>query len=474
MPPLQSWLPVLLLAVGASTLSAQPTVALRDVRVIDLESGSASGTPVTVIVENGRIRFVGDPAEAPESAIAFDGKGRYVIPGLWDMHAHAFWSKDNPERMFPLFVANGVTGIRDLGSPLSIAEIGRMRAKYDSSATVPRLALAYRLVDGDPPVWKGSLAVADVKTARSAVAALRQAGADVLKVYARLSKEAYFAVAAEAAREKLPVVGHIPLAVRAIEAARARQRTIEHSSELLLACSSREAELRGELLAAFSGEERNRIRARQLQQLVETYAEKKARKLADAFRKSGVMQTPTLVVNGSYAYPPEDGFASQAWARYLPKKKAQGFDSRAAGYRDSLTDDQRKWLGLSYEKELEFIRLMHARGVEFLVGTDAELFQAAGFGVHRELELLVGAGFSPVEALRAATFNPAKSLGRANDFGAIKPGRLADMVILGANPLEDISNTQKIAAVVLKGRLFDRDELDQLLSTARDLARTVP
>ena len=427
---------------------------------------------MTIRIENQRITRVYKSGRTEAPSDPFDATGLFVIPGLWDMHVHAFWTLTSPERMFPLFIANGVTGIRDMGSPLPLDVLRSFRDRYEQEQRAPRIVMAGKLLDGDPPVWPGSLIARNSEEARKAVETVRQSGFDLVKVYSRLSREGYAAAAKSARALGLPLVGHVPISISAFEAARARQHSIEHLSELLLACSPQGDILRQELLDAPQGKARDAVRRAQVTRLVETFDKNKAEALARAFRKFDVWQVPTLHAQRTYAYPPLGGFSAEAWSRYFPKSTIDGYTSRLGAFREGKTEEELVAQTRSYDRELELIRIMIAAGVRFLAGTDAELFHAAGFGLHRELELLAAAGLGAAGALRAATINPAYSLGRTKDFGSVRTGRMADLVLLEANPLDDIRNSQRIRAVVLKGHLYKRQELDTILEAVARKAQT--
>jgi hypothetical protein len=212
------------------------------------------------------------------------------------MHTHALWSTDQVQRMFNLLLANGITGIRDMGSPLPLSETLGWRARVaNGTALGPRIYAAGKLVDGPKPVWPDSVAVATKGQARDAVDTLHADGVDFIKVYSRLPREAYFAVANEAKKERIPYVGHVPIYVSAAEASNAGQRSIEHLSELLFACSSDEATLRRQLVATTIGVERDRVRKEQLKTVVSSFSERQGIRLSRLFAKNDTWQVPSTV-----------------------------------------------------------------------------------------------------------------------------------------------------------------------------------
>ena len=267
----------------------------------------------------------------------------------------------------------------------------------------------------------------------------------------------------------IPYVGHVPIYVSASEASSAGQRSIEHLSEILFACSSKESGLRKQLAATAIGAERDQVRKQQLKVIVNTFDERKARQLSRLFAQNDTWQVPTLLIQYTYVFVDSYELHDSPGVRYVPPSAVNSWIERLNGFRRSRDDSDMEAQKRNYELELHVVRMMHRSGVHFMTGTDAETFYPAGFGLHMELGLLVSAGFSTLEALQAATLSPAVYFGRTKDLGTVEVGKLADLVLLEANPLEYIRNTKRIAGVVTTGRYFDRQELDRLLSEAADL-----
>jgi len=374
--------------------------------------------------------------------VVIDATGEFLIPGLWDMHVHL----DAQGSELRTLAANGITGIREMYSAISIATLGAWRARPEN----PRIAAA-GFLDGplmltSGPARPDAYAVGNAEEARQAVRLLQARGADFLKVYNGLPREAYFAIAQESKRLGIPFAGHVPEAVSPAEASEAGQLSQEHLINILLACSSREEELRAQRVSTMNDPAISPVeRALQLgfpdpQGLFNTYDDAKAAALFKTFVKNGTWHTPTLALLQSF-------LADKQRARrllYMQDLSAEVFDGWMARI-SALLDRYKK-----------LVRDMHRAGVDFLAGTDTGPNNPVpvGIGLHDELELLVDSGFTPMEALQTATRNPARYFGRLKDMGTIEPGKLADLVLLSANPLDDIRNTRKIAVVILRGRVF--------------------
>ena len=257
---------LMLAAVGVPTSasSASSSLVFTHATVIDVRTGHVLRDQ-SVVITGGRITALSPRAEIPANAQVVDATDKFVIPGFWDMHAHALWSTDQIKRMFDLFLANGITSIRDMRSPLPVSETLGWRTKIANGTVLgPRIFAAGKLVDGPKPVWPGSVAVGSEEEAREAVDMLNEDGVDFIKVYSRLPRVAYFAVVAAAKMDGLSFVGHVPIYVSASEASEAGQGSIEHLSEILFACSRSESDLRKQLVAAAIGVERDRVRKEQL------------------------------------------------------------------------------------------------------------------------------------------------------------------------------------------------------------------
>jgi imidazolonepropionase-like amidohydrolase len=287
-----------------------------------------------------------------------------------------------------------------------------------------------------------------------------------VKVYSRIPREAYFAIADECKKQRIPFAGHVTIFASLADASDAGQKSIEHLAgiQMLLACSEREEEIA----------KRGNINASALE-LLDTFSEKKASLLFAKFARNGTWQTPTLTVKRVRAYQNDPNFINDPRMKYVPAKTKESWDpSKDFRTRNRTAADyeiQRKL----YQKDFEIIRKMHQAGVPFLAGTDlGNAYLFPGFSLHDELELLVQAGLTPKEALQTATINPARFLGLEEHIGTVQKGKMADLVLLDADPLADIRNTTKIHAVIFHGRSLDKAKLDAMLSEVEAAAKPRP
>jgi len=464
-----------LVALSFATAQSQHqsnSLAFTHVTVIDA-TGASPKPDMTVVITGNRISTIGKTAGGgvPKDAQVIDAAGKFLIPGLWDMHIHWY----DPAYL-PLFTVNGVTGVRIMwGGPIHFS----WRKEIQEGALLgPRMVIASAIVDGPNPIWPGSIAVADQAEARQAVIEAKQNGADFVKVYSLLPREAYFAIADEAKKQRIPFAGHVPYSVSAAEASDAGQKTIEHLTGILAACSTREEDLRKGFADAFSGLPQGQrlpspARTRPLtRMMLETFSPEKAAALFSRFKRNHTWQCPTLTVlhNGAFLNDPE--LRNDPRLKYMPPQMRAWWDpSNDFRFKERTAEDFD--LGrLVYKKQFELVGMMHRAGVDLLAGTDVlNPYCFPGFSLHDELALLVQAGLSPMAALQAATLNPARFLGKETELGTVEKGKIADLVLLEANPLEDIRNTTKINSVVLNGRLLDRKALDQSLAAVEAAAK---
>jgi imidazolonepropionase-like amidohydrolase len=473
------WLALLAFALCGSCCRTQ-TLAIEHVTVIDA-TGSAAKPDRTVVVDGGRIVRMSPSKKTavPRNAVVVDGTGKFLIPGLWDMHVHGATDRRAPWSHL-LLLANGVVGVRDMfGPPDARAWRAAQASGPDPS---PTIYLASPIVDGPDPTWPHSIVVADEAQGRAVVDEQQQRGADFIKVYDKLPRGAYFAIADEARKRGIPFEGHVPEAVTAAEASDAGQKSIEHLTRVAVACSRDEADIvqemeRQEALFRAPGAtvaekvaSGKRI-TDQLQRAVDTYDDATAEALFARFVKNGTWQCPTLTLLRARAGEPLP--ADDPRLMYLSKAVRAEWD---AGYYYMKFPLQARaamlrLLGVEYIEAMKIVGLMYRAGVPILAGTDAMNPQCfPGFSLHDELALLVDAGLPPMAALQAATRNAAQFMGQLDRRGTIEAGKVADLVLLDKDPLADIHNTRAIEAVVLNGRFFSRAALDAMLENEQKLA----
>jgi cytosine/adenosine deaminase-related metal-dependent hydrolase len=452
----------LLAATACARGRAQNTIAITHVSVIDVAAGTTRADN-TVLVTGNRISYAGPAASAtiPSGATVIDGRGKFLIPGLWDMHVHGFVYVFS-DFAGPLMIANGVTGARDMGWYVDTAR--RWRADIAAGREVgPRLIIGAR-VDG--PVNKAGF-VAHVVTEEDGVRAVdtlarKKDGtprADFIKTYSWIPRAAYFGIVREAKKLGVPFAGHVPYSVSVIEASDAGQRSIEHEDDLSRACTSDDSLLRARFgdTANATANQLKLIRT-QARIIRDTFDPVQCKTVIATLARNSTWVTPTLVVYQPYAHAFDSVSTHPEWAKYVPGIVQGGWVNRARAVARADSDVVRSYFSFDRTRDLK------NAGVRLLAGTDMpQPFVFPGFSLHEELELLVRSGLTPLEALRTATYNPAEFLGALDSLGTVTRGKVADLVLLDADPLADIRNTRRISVVIANGRLFDRASRAQLL-----------
>jgi imidazolonepropionase-like amidohydrolase len=416
----------------------------------------------TVTIAGNRIQQVvpSKSAGAPKGTVV-DAHGQYLIPGLWDMHTHVFFgstAKDGDDLILPLLLANGITGVRDMGSALDPV----LHARNEIAAhreMGPRMIVSGPMLDGPKSTYKAAIAISTPDDGRKAVDMLKARGADFVKVQSGVPREAYFAIADEAKKIGIPFEGHVPDAIRASEAVAAGQRTFEHLIGIFEASSPDETKyLAGKKTVGM---------------FLDTYDPKLEANIISLLAAKQVWQCPTLywergqwLVDAiDYTKDPDLAYAGKTWVTKWPRSQKsimQTLDTDPLPVREKFV-----------EHELGIVRRLHAANVPFLAGTDtpAGVDVIPGISLHLELQRFVAAGFAPLEALQTATLNPAKFYGRTKDFGTVEQGRIADLVLLRENPLTNIANTRTVTAVIADGRYISQKQLNEMKTKLRQLAK---
>lgn len=444
----------LLCAIGGTSCQAVPstpvhseaviaaqdsTLAITHVTVIDPANGATERRDMTIIIRGARIVLVGPTAKVdiPSSAVVHDASGHFVTPGFWDAHVHL--SQVGPDA-FPLFIANGITSVRDMGS--DFAQVLQWKAARAAGALMPRVISPGPKLDGGSFIQRmlGSgnreqRILTSPADARRTVDELKAQGVDFIKVHNRLTPPLYDAVVAECRKDQLPFAGHLPVA-GPLAAAAAGQRTIEHGRGMLLCSADTWARIRSDHRAQADAEYCAPLEVQSA--------------LFPALLHLGTWFTPTLVSWRGHAMVGDRSLAR--WLAALPGHSAVWPALR------HHWDDMAGPTPTAFERELlgQFGALAAAAsraGVPLLAGTDlGDPYVIPGFALHDELELMVAAGMTSLAALQSATSEPARAFGLTQTVGTVAPGQAADLVLLDGDPLADIHNTRRIYAVVLNGR----------------------
>lgn len=442
--------PLLLAAVCAQAA----TYTIRNVNVVDVAGGTVR-RGVNVVISGASIVSVSGKARGT----AIDGKGKYLIPGLWDMNVHLWENRP----LFGLYVANGVLGVRDMGS--DPAQTRQWRAGAEAGRIVgPRIYTSGAPIDAPSPdtLKMPVVRVRNADEARRAVDTADTQGADFINIRSALSRDAYFSVAQRARVIRAVFAGPVPEDVTVGQAVDARQRSMEHMFGLALACSSQEPELREARAEAIRNNDLAAL-ADVRQRTYETYSEARATGLFQKMARFDVWQTPTLLLRKRLALMGLEELVENPHCKEIPAAIRAGWaDPR--GDVTKATPEQIEHFRAEFQFHERLVASMQRHGVPLLAGTrTGDSYVLPGYALHDELELMVKAGLTPAEALRTATLQPARYFGIEAVAGTIARGRRADLVLLSGNPLDDIRNTRRVAGVILRGKPFNRKQLDLLL-----------
>ena len=429
-----------------------PTIPARsafvDANVVVMRPDDRVLPHCTVLVENGRVVELRENGSGslPPGTRRIDAEGMYLMPGLADMHVH-LWN----EAMMLLLLLNGVTTVRNMwGSPRHLVwrdavENGRLLG--------PTLYTSGPIVDGVPPVWNGTAAVATADEARAEVRRQKAAGYSFVKVYNNLSAECYGAIVEEARAQGLPVAGHVPTSVGLEGVLHAGQRSAEHLDGWVVALQP----------AGFVRPERRLLYQESLRLLESVDERQFGARVAEAAH-SDTWHCPTLTVHESFV-PPEDVprmLRRPEMGLCPPDLLAEWDPSKDPRVRSRTPED---WAGDRRANEFRrrLVRELRNSGARLLLGTDTpNPFVVPGFSIHEELDRLVACGLTPYEALRAGTADAAEFLGASSEFGWVESGRRADLLLLAGNPLEDIANVRRPVGVMTRGCWLGPAQLDRI------------
>ncbi|MCE9595198.1 MAG: amidohydrolase family protein [Planctomycetes bacterium] len=430
----------LILGAQSATL---PMLAIEHVSVVTMERDAVIADQ-TVVVRDGKIEVLGPASEVklPEGAQRIDGHDRFLMPGLADMHVHV-WDEND----LYLFVANGVTTVRNMfGDPLQLG----WRARIDAGELVgPRLYTAGPIVDGKSPVWPGSIELTDPTKADAVVAEQKAAGYDLIKPYSRLDRACYDALAVAAAKHGLRMMGHVPDKVGLEAALAAKQTTIEHLTGFQQLARDASPKLERLDFAVELG-------------LWQTMSDERIAAVARATHDAGTWNCPTLVTMHKWSVGDEAAeLLARSEMRYVsPFMKSAWEPTSPMNYLVGMSPELLDAAHAALPFQQKVVKALHDAGAGILLGTDmANPFVVAGFSTHEEVELLVGAGLTPYEALRAGTADAARCMNASDEWGTIAVGKRADLVLLSANPLVDVRNASKRVGVILRGRWMPEEEL---------------
>jgi imidazolonepropionase-like amidohydrolase len=423
---------------------------ITNVNIIDVNTGKILNNK-TVAIDSNRISAIYDnEINIGDKTTIIDGKGKYLIPGLWDMHGHYKW--DHVE-IDPLLIANGITGIREMWGDMP--EFVKVPDKTQSKDMVsPSVYSSGDLIDGNPPSFPaGCLVVTTPEEAINAVNKQIDKKVDFIKVYGALSEECFMAIANKAKESNIPFAGHIPDKVSIYKAIEAGMASSEHLYGFLEGCLAQNyyenpPRSMGEFISRFS----------------DTRFDSLCLKLANG----SMWICPTLTVNRAMSYLNDSTFTKDTRMAYLPNSIIGVWNQKLNPFTKDQIDAFANSRRERYLFELSLLGKMNKKGVKFISGTDfPNPYVFPGFSLHDELSLMVKGGMPILDALKSATINPAIFMNKTDDFGSIAVGKMASLVVLNKNPLENIENTKTIETVIVRGKVYNGKALSLMLEEAK-------
>lgn len=498
------------LVIGVALFSSMPLLAVSEAQantsliitntiVINIRNGEKTaadilitGDRITDIQPHGTFSHTNN--KRLKNAKVIDATGQYAIPGLWDMHVHLTKSPELQDKISALFIANGITSVRDLGAEVDDILAFQQRVNQPG-AIAPKIWSAGPLFDGVPPIFDGkpgvsaheydpaiSTPVATPEAAVALVDKLAENGFKLIKPYETLRPAVFSAMVKRAHEHDLPVDGHIPMRMTILEAIDAGLDGVQHLKGVDYGCAHNPQALKEERLAILDQAGKN---ARGVDLFVAVFTNVVTKALAQqdsdrcdaliqTFVERSIWHTPTLSTEAFLFMSDSELMAWHETLKYLPipfQTQAKAIQAKLSGATSASTPNSEKMLASinvmknKYSWKRNTIKKMHQAGVQFLAGTDTPTLLVPGFSLHDELRVLVTqGGLSSLAVLQAATLNPAKFFNIEDKQGAIETGKIADIILLNADPLADISNTRKINTVIARGQVFDRLALDTLLA----------
>jgi cytosine/adenosine deaminase-related metal-dependent hydrolase len=452
----------LITLAGCKKYLSDADYLISDINIIDVKTGEVMPGQYVAISGDSISAIYDRPVRTDDSVIVIEGTGKYLIPGLWDMHAHY---NGNYEYSNPLLIANGITGVREMWGDMDTIKDLRKRSR-EGSIDAPDIYTAGTIIDGVPSTMRAAAGVSNKEEAVAEVNRQVKEGVDFIKVYSSLSLEAFHAIAERCNELEIPFAGHVPFSVTFWDAVRSNIRCVEHQTGFIEACIEHPLEPDKSI-------SRMEFRIKNAEYMVNNFSRELFDSLASLIVESNTWLCPTFTVNHSMANLDDPSLTKDKRLEYMPPRSKRSWgqmsDTLYKRRNKDYYDAQRKIFNLN----LSLIGDLEKAGVKIIAGTDfPNPFCYPGFSLHDELGWLVNGGMANLDALQAATINAAVFMEKEGEFGEVVKGQLASLVILNENPLIDINNARDILAVFLRGKYFDRSDLDSLLVNARELAAT--
>lgn len=443
----------------------QFSAAIHNVNIIDLETGNILKEQ-SVFIAGDSIHSIVKSKDLLTSSAAqqIDGSGKFLMTGLWDNHVHFRGGKELVEenkKLLNLFIANGITTVRDAGGDLTTSVKEWQKQIEAGNLTGPTIFTSGPKIDGPGGTWAGSLEVSNEKEINNALDSLQQLNVDFVKIYdSKISGENYLKIISEAEKRDMITSGHMPFSVTVEEATNAGIDAIEHLYYVLKGCSAEEIAI----TEAVKNEKAGFWNS--LDRVMKTYSDIVAKETFSKLKENDIYVVPTLHIGHTLSHLDETDHSSDEYLKYV----GPGIQETYAGRINSAKNASPEFVVTRKNLDSAFVKLagdLAANDVKLLAGSDSGAFNSytyPGISLHKELEALVNAGLTPLQALQTSASNGSKFLQKR--LPEIKSGATADLVLLNTNPLENIENTQDIFMVFKSGKTFSAEDLENLFKTS--------
>ncbi len=459
------------LLIACSSLKTKVDVMIQHGSIIDIVNGEVSSNKILLLNADSIYGIIDEAQKSNYTAQnEIDALGKFILPGLWDNHVH-FGGGDSliqeNKDLLPLYIANGITGVRDAAADIAPSVLQWRDEINRGELFGPRLFTSGPKLEGYNSVWLGDLEIGTRAEMLAAFDSLQKLKVDFVKITDNtISSEIYLECLKEAKMRKMKISGHIPFALTLEQVSDAGLASVEHLGYALRAGSPQ----REEVMKKVAEGKMSPADATQI--FIESFDASLASAAYAKIAANGTAITPTLKISKTLAYLDKDDHSRDEYLSYVGPGLVKTYEGRVirAAQADEAEIAQRH---ARYEKVKTLLPLLHQAGVMIIAGTDSgylNSFVYPGLALHEELILFVEAGLTPLQALQASILSGPKYLGVQDQFGTLETGKSGDVLILNGNPLEDISSTQDISTVILRGKIYNRQSLDSILLTVKEKA----
>ncbi len=463
---MKSLIPLSLIAIlffqscsDSKTEKTHYDIVVSNINVIDIKNGKVSNK--TIYINNGKITKIEAIKSTDDYTVKnkIDGTGKFLLPGFWDNHIHLRGGDsliEENRKLLPLFIANGITTVRDAGGDLT-SEILQWKKEIENNTLIgPTIYTSGPKLDGEKATWAGSLVIESKEDVIKALDSLKKIPSDFVKIYdSRISRGNYLEILKQAKKRNMISSGHMPFTVELNEAVTSGIGAIEHLYYILKGCSSKEKKITQAIINKELGFWDS------MEQLIASYDDKTAQKTFQLLKDNNTYVVPTLHIGNVLSYLDEVDHTNDPYLKIIGKGIIKTYDGRIKRALNASPESikSRKELNTFFKK---LAISLHSANVKLLAGSDSGAFNSytySGISLHQELKALVSIGLKPIEAIQTSAYNGSKYLKKENQVGVIEINKVSDLVILNSNPLQAIENTSDIYRVIQGNQIYNPREI---------------